>query len=56
MTSKIKMADVNVKYFKVKVSAPIGVQEKESIMSVNLSLGSQFSITQRSLVVPNCDP
>ena len=36
---KIKMADANAKYFKVNlilihVSPPIGVQEKESIMSV----------------------
>ena len=34
---EIKIADVNVKYFKVNLiqaSAPIGVQEKESIMSV----------------------
>ena len=35
---EIKMADVNVKYFReidlIQVSAPIGVEEKESIMSV----------------------
>ena len=58
---EIEMADVNAKYFKkkfdlIQVPAPIGVQEKESIMSVryrctNLFLGTQFSITRQSLVI-----
>ena len=42
------MADANAKYCKVNLIfalTPIGVQEKESIMSVS-----------QSLVMPNCNP
>ena len=63
---KIKMADLNVEYLfifygkidLIQVSTHIDVQEKESHMnvgylSINLSLGSLFSITRRSLMMPN---
>ena len=56
-----KMADVNAEYFKAKLTLFKRWHPKESHISLrkvstNLSLGSPYGITRRSLVMPNSDP
>ena len=61
MTSKVKMADVDVAYFTVKcqliqVSEQIGVQEINLSLVTNLFLESLFGPARHGFVVPNSDP